>query len=386
MFGDAVAAGLTFDGYRVRQIVLGPATRRIQSDRFEAQLTCEKSLAELHHLLTSDGDRIGAIVNFLPTCTDLDAAGVALATFNIVKQFQADLKATVDAGGGRLMNVTEMDGQFGLRSQDFKIAGAGSVGVCKSLHREVPKLLVKNIDVDPATPPQIATSRLLNEFGGGLDELEIGLDQDGRWRLVLQAEAPPPSTSKVTPRDHQIVMVTGGAYGITAESTKQLAREGRHQFILVGRSPEPVAADENAGRDAAALRRLYIEEMRATGERMAPAEIEKRVQRTLKNNKIRENLAELRRLGSSYEYHSLDVRDMAALAALVDDVYERHGRLDGVIHGAGVIDDKLITDKTPAAFDNVFRTKVDSANVLATKLRPESLRYLVFFSSVSGRF
>ena len=91
-------------------------------------------------------------------------------------------------------------------------------------------------------------------------------------------------------------------------------------------------------------------------------------------------------LGCTYEYHSLDVRDTKALATLIDDVYQRHGRLDGVIHGAGVIDDKLISDKTAGSFATVFGTKVDSANVFATKLRPESLRFLVFFSSVSGRF
>ncbi|MFQ6043707.1 MAG: SDR family NAD(P)-dependent oxidoreductase, partial [Candidatus Poribacteria bacterium] len=75
-----------------------------------------------------------------------------------------------------------------------------------------------------------------------------------------------------------------------------------------------------------------------------------------------------------------------ALGNLIDEIYQRYGRLDGVIHGAGIIEDKLIKDKTPESFDKVFDTKVKSAFVLSRKLRPESLKFLVFFSSVAGRF
>ena len=39
-----------------------------------------------------------------------------------------------------------------------------------------------------------------------------------------------------------------------------------------------------------------------------------------------------------------------------------------MIHGAGVIEDKLLRDKTPESFDRVFGTKVDSSLLLARKL------------------
>ena len=51
-----------------------------------------------------------------------------------------------------------------------------------------------------------------------------------------------------------------------------------------------------------------------------------------------------------------------------------------------MIEDKLILDKTPESFDRVFDTKVASAFVLSRKLRPENLKFLIFFSSVAGRF
>ena len=57
-----------------------------------------------------------------------------------------------------------------------------------------------------------------------------------------------------------------------------------------------------------------------------------------------------------------------------------------MIHGAGVIEDRLIADKSPDSLARVLAVKAGAARTLAQRLRPESLRFLVLFSSVSGRF
>jgi NAD(P)-dependent dehydrogenase (short-subunit alcohol dehydrogenase family) len=51
-----------------------------------------------------------------------------------------------------------------------------------------------------------------------------------------------------------------------------------------------------------------------------------------------------------------------------------------------VVEDRWLRDKTPESLARVFETKANGAQILARKLRPEGLRFLVFFSSVSGRF
>jgi NAD(P)-dependent dehydrogenase (short-subunit alcohol dehydrogenase family) len=93
----------------------------------------------------------------------------------------------------------------------------------------------------------------------------------------------------------------------------------------------------------------------------------------------------VREAGASVEYHSIDVRDEGALGALVADVYERHGRLDGVIHAAGVLDDKLVRDKSPESFAAVFDTKVAGARALEAALRPD-VSFVVYFGSIAGVF
>jgi NAD(P)-dependent dehydrogenase (short-subunit alcohol dehydrogenase family) len=170
------------------------------------------------------------------------------------------------------------------------------------------------------------------------------------------------------------VLVTGGARGITALAAIELAKRFRCTIELVGRSPLP--ADADIGGDAPAIRKALI----ARG--LAPAEIERTIARTLAAREIRATLDAIRAAGSQVTYHAVDVRD-AAFGALIDDIYARCGRLDGVIHGAGVLEDKLIRDKTGDSFERVVRTKLGSALTLADKLRPDA-KFVAWFASISG--
>src|SRR5262249_53304340 len=90
--------------------------------------------------------------------------------------------------------------------------------------------------------------------------------------------------------------------------------------------------------------------------------------------------------GATVEYHAVDVADAAAFGSLLDDVLARFGRIDGVVHGAGIIEDKLVRDKTIESFERVLRPKVAGALTLMARLRPETLKFLVLFSAVSARY
>jgi NAD(P)-dependent dehydrogenase (short-subunit alcohol dehydrogenase family) len=57
-----------------------------------------------------------------------------------------------------------------------------------------------------------------------------------------------------------------------------------------------------------------------------------------------------------------------------------------LIHGAGLIQDKLIREKTIESFDRVLGTKLEGALNLLRLLRPDALRFTALFSSIAGRF
>jgi len=129
-----------------------------------------------------------------------------------------------------------------------------------------------------------------------------------------------------------------------------------------------------------------MDQMSRSGETVTPALVEAACSALLRNRAIRNNMARMQQSGARVRYLQCDVRDERAFGNLVEEIYQTYGRIDGVVHGAGIIEDKLVEDKTPESFDRVFDTKVNSAYVLAGRLHPDSLKFLVFFSSVSGRF
>lgn len=182
-----------------------------------------------------------------------------------------------------------------------------------------------------------------------------------------------------------MVLLTGGARGITARTALALARATGCHVELVGRTPRPAAeADRFAqATDRVALRAALI----ADGLRK-PAEIEAAASRILAGREVRATLSALTAVAASVRYHRADVTDEQAVRAVVADVRERHGRLDGIVHGAGVLRDGLMRDKQPDAFAEVFTTKVTGARNLAAAAAEHgpgpAPRFLALFGSVSG--
>jgi NAD(P)-dependent dehydrogenase (short-subunit alcohol dehydrogenase family) len=166
-----------------------------------------------------------------------------------------------------------------------------------------------------------------------------------------------------------------------------LARPGI-TLVLVGRSPLPESEDSALAelKTDAALRAHLIAQARATGAAIQPREIEHLVQTLLHQREIRSNIAEFRSAGADVVYKMADVRNAEAATEAVRSVYDRFGRLDGVIHGAGLIEDKWIIDKDAESWLRVVETKALSAFTIASELNPRTLRFFIMFGSVAGRY
>jgi NAD(P)-dependent dehydrogenase (short-subunit alcohol dehydrogenase family) len=213
---------------------------------------------------------------------------------------------------------------------------------------------------------------------------EVGYAEGTRYRLRAVPAALEASLGGSLDLDaSSLVLITGGARGITAGAAVELARRTGCKLALVGRSalPGPEDSGYEQAEDLPALRKAII----AEGSIKDPRSIEAKCRRIMAAREVRRTLDALRTAGSDFEYHPLDVRDSEAFGRLIDDLYARHGRIDGVIHGAGIIEDKLMLDKSKDSFDRVFDTKVSAARVLEARLR-DDVRFVVFFSSVSGAF
>ncbi|WP_242424155.1 SDR family NAD(P)-dependent oxidoreductase, partial [Frankia sp. EI5c] len=295
------------------------------------------------------------------------------------------LRAAALAGPRRLVVVTGLGGDLGRGGESVEpAAGVGLAGLVRTLAHELSDTQVRLVDIHPKAQPRRIAERLLAELFDPAAPIVVGYRDDVRispeLRAVELADAgadPAAAGGALAGLDAAgVVLLTGGARGITARTALALARATGCAVELVGRTPLPRGPEDPAtaaAQDAPALRRALI----AAGVRR-PAQIEQRIGRILAEREIRATLATLAETASSVRYHAIDVRDGAALAEVIADVYRRHGRLDGVVHGAGVLDDRLLRSKTPESFDRVFGTKVDGARALLDALRPD-VGFVVLF-------
>ncbi|MEU6708316.1 SDR family NAD(P)-dependent oxidoreductase [Streptomyces wuyuanensis] len=285
---------------------------------------------------------------------------------------------------------------------------AGLRGLFRTIARECPDTEPTVVDLDPGggahplrTPEGVAAV-VVEELCRAGGTPVVVRDADGRhgWEpvevplgLTAVTGAGPAGDGSAEAaalgldRD-SVVLLTGGARGITATFAVALARASRCRVELLGRTPAPAGPEEPAtaaAGDRAALRRVLA----AQGGYGSPAEIDRAAELLLAQREISATLAALEAAGSRVRYRSADCRDSAAVLQAVKEIHADHGRLDGVVHAAGVIDDRLIADKSAESFERVYGTKVAGAASLLSalgELPDGGPQFVVLFGSVSAVF
>ncbi|MEK7390392.1 MAG: SDR family oxidoreductase [Elusimicrobiota bacterium] len=284
---------------------------------------------------------------------------------------------------GLVVSITRLDGALGLeggRDQDPSFGGLA--GLMKTAAREWPGVRCRSIDVSPSLPVDSAAKLLVKEiaFDG---PVEAGLDEKG-LRVVELVERPIDAGGRDPLAPGDAVIVTGGARGVTAECALALGRVFKPRLVLVGRSPLP--GPEPAGFDHAVNEAALRKAIAASQPGLSPKDIGARAKEMMAAREIRATLARLSEAGVEARYRSVDVRDAAAIRALIDQTVADFGPIRGLVHGAGVLADKSILDKTPAMCDAVLDTKLSSLRHLLDGVRLEELRLIALFSSSTARF
>ncbi|MCW2889517.1 MAG: beta-ketoacyl synthase [Streptosporangiaceae bacterium] len=288
-------------------------------------------------------------------------------------------------GGLRfLVLATGSAGGFGHRFDGSGVAdptaGAGLRGLARTVAQEFPDVLVRAVDVDTKDSPRLVAERLFAELLTPEGPVTVGYEGGSRRTLAV-TPMPHLEAAPLPLGADGVVLLTGGARGITARVSLALAAATGCHIELLGRTEAPTRPEDPAL--AAAITDVELRRALTAQGGRTPAEVEVALRRILAEREIRQTLAALRGSAASVRYQAADVRDASAVRAFVRDVYARHGRLDGVIHGAGVLEDGLIRDKAPDSFARVYRTKVDGACALAAAIRPD-IGFFVVFGSVAG--
>jgi NAD(P)-dependent dehydrogenase (short-subunit alcohol dehydrogenase family)/acyl carrier protein len=270
------------------------------------------------------------------------------------------------------------------------VQAAGLRGFFRTVAKEYPDTRATLVEVDPAASPAVLAQLLVSELLAPEGAPVVRHAEGARhaFRIVeapLRAAVQASASGSTTGLDRSsVVLLVGGARGITARLAVRLARESGCRIELAGRTPLPTepenptitaAGDRPALR--AALARLGCQ---------STAEVERVASEILAQREIEATLAELRALGGSARYHRVNARDPDAVQRLVKVVHAERGRVDGVIYAAGVIEDRLLANKKLDSFRRVFTTKVDGARALLSALQdlPEGPRFVVLFGSIAA--
>jgi acyl transferase domain-containing protein len=285
-------------------------------------------------------------------------------------------------GRGRLVTVTRLDGALGFEGRDQDPAFGGIAGLVKTAAREWPHVAARAIDVDPALPLDAAAKLVAKEMAYD-GPVETALNASGARTLTLVERATPaPAREPLAAGD--AVIVTGGARGVTAACALALAREFKPRLVLVGRSPLP--EDEPAELAGARTEPELRAAIATAAKGLSPKAIGEKAREALAAREIRATLASLAALGAEARYRACDARDAEAVQALVAETVREFGPVRGLIHGAGVLADKKIEDKTPAMIDAVLDTKLAGLRNFLDVLDPKSLRLVALFSSSTARY
>jgi NAD(P)-dependent dehydrogenase (short-subunit alcohol dehydrogenase family) len=357
---------------------------------YQADLTSPEAVRTLLARVCADEGPPCALVHLLPLAPGSPFADLTLeewrerarrevkALFYLSQAAAGNLRAPVP--GGRTWLVAAL-------ASDTSPEHGGVGGFLGTAAREWPEVACKAVDFAPSVDPTEVAARLLSEMATGDSRVRVRYEAHRRLQPSADFHALDEALpASLTPTADWVFLLTGGARGITAEVALELAERYQPTLVLLGRAAPP--AEESAATAGlttrSELKLALLEELQGTGPAVGVREVETAYRRLLQDREIRDNLAALRQTGARVSYHQVDVRDETALAELMRKIEAEHGRLDVVIHGAGVIEDKLIADKQPDSFDRVFDTKTDGAFLLSRLLHPDTLRCLIFFTSVAG--
>lgn len=292
---------------------------------------------------------------------------------------------SLQSSQGFVVTVSRHGGQFGLDglTQLSQVYAGGTSAFVKTISHEWPLVHVRAIDLGRDFTDSLEAASRCIDVSLLHGPLEIGVQRDRMFTLKLEEESfSEQSPEKVLQRG-DTVLVTGGARGVTAATLIALAKRYPVRFVIWGRTPLAAAEARETKdlTDSAAIKRqlLYLHP-----ELSHPKDLEKAYRNILSQRELFATFHALRSYGAEVVYEVVDVSKDAELRSALQSLQDRYSVIKGVIHGAGVIRDKMIVDQNEEELSEVLDTKLRLLPFLEN-LAQQGTSWMVFFSSSTAR-
>ncbi|MFZ5453367.1 MAG: SDR family NAD(P)-dependent oxidoreductase [Thermodesulfobacteriota bacterium] len=269
----------------------------------------------------------------------------------------------------------EETGGLGLLAQ-------GLLGLFLSSALEYPSVLCRTLRLDRDADLTRALRQALDPRQPVVETIyQQGqlLTREGRMALSLVSGEP-----RLTLNREDVVVFSGGGYGITPHLVKGLAPL-KPRVVILGRTAidlEPKLV-ELLQEDEPAEKALRWEIMQQQPD-ISQDNLGREITRLLQARQVLKTLADLRASGLEVTYLSCDVTDPAQVQAAVRAILDKYGRLDGIVHAAGLVRDRLLPDLSADDIASVLDVKFRGLWNLFTTARSSGLRFLVALSSAAA--
>jgi acyl transferase domain-containing protein/acyl carrier protein/NAD(P)-dependent dehydrogenase (short-subunit alcohol dehydrogenase family) len=310
-----------------------------------------------------------------------------------LKSMYATMRALyeqVAAPGTFLVSATRLGGQHGYGDAGAVAPlGGAVVGFTKTYKRERADALVKAVDFESQHKATEIADLLIGETLRDTGAVEIGYKSGLRWTIGLQELPAADGQPGLTLDQSTIFVVTGAAGSIVSAITADLAAASGGIFYLLDLVPEPDPNNPDLKRfvtDKDALKRDLFTRIQARGERATPALVEKELAALERAQAAVTAIEAVRAAGGTSHYFSVNLTDAAAVANVISQIRARSGRIDVLLHAAGMERSHFLPDKDPKEFDLIFDVKADGWFNLLHAIGDMPLGVTVAFSSIAGRF
>lgn len=233
---------------------------------------------------------------------------------------------------------------------------ASLFGLGKVMDQEYGHLKCRAIDIDENT--KIET--LLNEISCGYQSYHVAYRNGERYIEKFKKI----KLSEYGKEDIKLVengayVITGGTGGIGLEIAKYLSALKKINIVLIGVSKLP--------------------------ERHLWPDIIERGQDKKLCTKL-EGIIQIEKLGASVDYYSADVSDEFEMRTVISRIRAEYGRINGVVHSAGIAGDGFIIRKDEKAFRKVLAPKIKGTWLLDRLTIEDKPDFFIMFSSAVSIF
>ena len=374
-FSEVPPSGLTMAGLRDGEVLITREDPAFADD-LERVMTSHGIKARAVDDVPAEAAAVISLAALAPVRTPQDCVDMH------VRAFHAARSVAKSSSRSRLL--------VAVQSTGARFAGAdvpvGVASLVKTAAWEWPNASVRAIDLET-----LDATRLTQELLAGGSGIEVALRDDGTRLVLADTAVSGTASDTISVAPGGVVVVTGGARGVTAGSALALAARHGLRLALLGRTPLSAAmsdkamADEPSGTTTAEIATALVASAKARGESITLPQARAAADSLLAQREVRATLAKAEQQGTAARYLPADINNGAELRAVLDEVRQTFGPIAGVVHGAGVLADKRLEDLDDEQFVKVFSTKVVGAEALLDATASDDLRFISLFSSIAAR-